>query len=229
VTPIEFCRAGLGRWIASTLTNWSTSLPEDGGGHALAFPSVSGGPAGRSLRGVSIRFSQKRVPAFMDMNSLIVAVAQYLLFLILAAAAVIWLFLPRPDKVGLAMQAVVSLAIAVVLVKLAGAVHADPRPFVVDPSIKPWAHLADNGFPSDHIALAATVAFLVMTYRRGLGAVLLAASIMVGAARMVAHVHHGQDIIAGLLIAVLAVGFAAATWRWVRPRLPRRLDELASA
>ena len=117
----------------------------------------------------------------MDMNSVIVAVARYLIFLILAAAAVIWIFLPRPDRVGLAMQAVVSLAIAVVLVKLAGAVHADPRPFVVDPSIGPlFAHPADNGFASDHTALAATVAFLVMTYRRGLGAVLLAASIMVG-------------------------------------------------
>jgi len=179
---------------------------------------------------VLIRFSQKRVAAFTVMNSLIVAVAQYLLFLILAAAAVIWLFLPRPDKVGLAIQAVVSLAIAVVLVKLAGAVHADPRPFVVDPSIKPlFDHPADNGFPSDHTALAATVALLVMTYRKGLGAVLLAASIILGAARMAAQVHHGQDIVAGLLIAVLAVGIAAATWRWVRPRLPQRLDELASA
>jgi membrane-associated phospholipid phosphatase len=179
---------------------------------------------------VFIRFSQKRVRAFMDMNSVIVAVARYLIFLILAAAAVIWIFLPRPDRVGLAMQAVVSLAIAVVLVKLAGAVQADPRPLVVDPSIRAlFAHPAGNGFPSDHTALAATVAFLVMTYCRGLGAVLLAASIMVGAARMAAHVHHGQDIVAGLWIAVLAVGIAAATWRWVRPRLPQRLDELASA
>jgi undecaprenyl-diphosphatase len=128
------------------------------------------------------------------------------------------------------MQAVVSLAITVVLVKLAGAVHADPRPFVVDPSIKPlFAHPADNGFPSDHTALAATVALLVMTYRKGLGVVLLVASIMLGAARMVAHVHHGQDIVAGLLIAVLAVGMVVARWRWVRPRLPQRLDELASA
>ena len=114
------------------------------------------------------------------------------------------------------MQAVASLAIAVVLVKLARTVHADPRPLDVDPSIRAWfAHHDDNGFPSAHTALAATVAVLVITYRWGLGPVLLAASIMVGAARMVAHVHHGQDIIAGLLIAVLAVGIAAATWRWV--------------
>ena len=46
------------------------------------------------------RFTQKRVSAFMIMDSLIAATAQYLPFLILVAAAVIWLFLPRPDKVG---------------------------------------------------------------------------------------------------------------------------------
>lgn len=128
------------------------------------------------------------------------------------------------------MHAVMSLAIAVVLIKLARAVHADPRSLVVDPSIRAlFAHPADNGFPSDQTALAATVALLVITYRRGFGAALLAASIMVGAARMAAPVHHGEGIVAGLLIAVLAVVIAALTWRWVRPRLPQRLDELASA
>ena len=162
------------------------------------------------------------------MNSLIVAVAQYLLFLILLAAAAIWLFLPRPDQVGLAVQGVVSLVIAVVLIKSAAALHTDPRPFVVDPSIKPlFAHPGDNGFPSDHTALAATVALLVMTYRKWFGAVLLAASILVGAARMAAHVHHGQDIVAGVLIAALAVGIASATWRLARPHLSRRLAEMA--
>ena len=73
------------------------------------------------------------------------------------------------------------MAIAVVLVKLARTVHADPRPLAVDPSIRAlFAHPADNGFPSEHTALAATVAVLVITYRRGLGAVLLATSIMAG-------------------------------------------------
>ena len=163
------------------------------------------------------------------MDSLITLAAQYLVFLILVAAAAVWVFLPRQDKVGLAVQAIVSLAIVVVLIQLAAALHTDPRPFVVDPSIKPlFVHPADNGFPSDHTALGATVALLVMTYRRSLGALLLAASILVGAARMAAHVHHAQDIVAGVLIAALAVGAAAAAWRWVRPRLPRRLSEPAS-
>jgi len=163
-------------------------------------------------------------------NNVIVAVAQYLPFFVVAAATGIWLFLPRTDKVGLAVQAVVSLVIAAVLIKVAAALHTDLRPFVVDPSIKPlFPHPADNGFPSDHTALAATVALLVMIYRRSLGAALLVASIFVGAARVAARVHHGQDIVAGVLIAALAVGIAAATWGWVRPRLPRRLAELVSA
>jgi membrane-associated phospholipid phosphatase len=74
-----------------------------------------------------------------------------------------------------------------------------------------------------------TVALLVMIYRRWLGAVLLATAIVVGAARMAAHVHHVQDIVAGMLIAVVAVGFASAAWRWVGPRMPRRLTEPNSA
>jgi membrane-associated phospholipid phosphatase len=101
---------------------------------------------------------------------------------------------------------------------------------VVDPSIKSlFARPGDNGFPSDHTALGVTVALLVMIYRKWLGAVLLAAAIVVGAARMAAHVHHGQDIVAEVLIAVLAVGIASAAWRWVAPRMPRRLTEPNSA
>jgi len=162
-------------------------------------------------------------------DGLIVAVAQYLPFLIPVVAGIIWLFLPRQDKVGLAVQAVVALVIAVLLIQLAAATHADPRPFVVDPSIRPlFAHPPDNGFPSDHSTLAATVAFLVMIYRRWLGAALLAASVLVGVAQVATHVHRGQDIVAGVLIAVVAVGVTTAAGAWVRPRLPGRLAELAS-
>lgn len=163
------------------------------------------------------------------MDILIVAVAKHLPFLIPVAAGVIWLFLPRRDQVGLAVQAVVALVVAVVLIQIGATIITDPRPFVLDPSIKPlFAHPADNGFPSDHTTLAATVALLVMTHRRMFGAALLAASVLVGAARVTAHVHHGQYIVAGMLIAAVAVGIAVATWWWAQPRLPRRLAEWAS-
>lgn len=164
------------------------------------------------------------------MESLIVVVAQYLLFAIILGAALIWLFLSRQDKVGLAVQGILSLVIAIALIKLAAASYFDARPFVVDPSVKPlFAHPADNGFPSDHAAVGTTVALLVMMYRRWLGVALLAASLLVGVARVAAHVHHAQDIAAGALIAVVAVGIAAAIWGWARLRLPRRLAWMAAA
>jgi len=164
------------------------------------------------------------------MDPLIVAAATYLPVLVPVAAAGIWLTLARNEKVGLAAQALLSLALVAVLIHLAAAVHADPRPFVVDPSLTPlFAHPADNGFPSDHTALSATVALLVMRYRRALGAVLLAASFLAGAARVAAHVHHTQDIVAGVLIAVVTVAVASAVWHWARPRLPGRLAEMAAA
>ncbi|HEX7553831.1 MAG TPA: hypothetical protein VF378_09760 [Geothrix sp.] len=80
------------------------------------------------------------------MDALIVAVSQFLLFLVLLAAAVIWLYLPRTDKVGMAAQAIVAVVIMVVLIKLAAGIYTDPRPFVVDPSIKPlFATLLTTG------------------------------------------------------------------------------------
>ena len=166
------------------------------------------------------------------MDALIVAVSQHLLYFILAAAAVVWFYLPRRDKVGMAAQAIVALVIMVVLIKVAAAIYTDPRPFVVDPSIEPlFAHPADNGFPSDHTALAATVALVVMMYRRWLGAGLLAAGIVLGAARVAAHVHHAPDIALGAdrgsgrgrCFSHLAVGppqSAVAAWLWLRVSRP---------
>lgn len=163
------------------------------------------------------------------MNNLISTFAQYLLFVVLAAATVFWLSLPGRDKVGLAVQAIASLVLVVVLIKVAATLYTDPRPFVADPSIRPlFAHSADNGFPSDHTAVAATVAFLVMIYHRWFGAGLLAASLVLGASRIAAHVHHVPDIVAGVLIAALAVALASVIWRSVRPRLPQRLTQRAS-
>ena len=67
-----------------------------------------------------------------------------------------------------------------------------------------------------------------MIYRRWLGAALLAASVLVGVAQVATHVHRGQDIVAGVLIALVTVGVTTAAWAWIRARLPGRLAELAS-
>ncbi|MEO8830075.1 phosphatase PAP2 family protein [Lapillicoccus sp.] len=127
-------------------------------------------------------------------------------------AAVVWFLLPRPHKRGLAVRAVLALALT------AGLLHDDPRPFAVDPlSPALFRHAADNGFPSDHTAYAAAVSQLVLTVRRRIGLVLFACSVIGGSARVAATVHQ-QDIVAGLLVAVAAVALTALVCSFVDRR-----------
>jgi undecaprenyl-diphosphatase len=147
-------------------------------------------------------------------DSVVVAVAQYAIYLIALGALVVWLLVPRQEKVALAVQAVVTVVVVALLVKLAGMLHTDPRPFVVNPSVHPlFPHPADNGFPSDHTALASGVALLVTVHRRWIGLVLVLISLAIGAARVAAHVHHIEDVVAALVIGVLAALAGVLAWR----------------
>ena len=147
-------------------------------------------------------------------DSLIVIVAQYAIYAVAAGAVLAWLLVSRPAKWTLAAQVVVAVILVAVLVKVAGAVHTDPRPFVQDPSLKPmFPHPPDNGFPSDHTALTFAIAVLVTCYRRLIGVALIVVSLGIGAARVAAHVHHVQDIVAAVIIGAIAAGVALLATR----------------
>ena len=162
------------------------------------------------------------------MDSLTVAVAQYVLFVVAAAALLLWVLAAGRERVVLAVEVVVAALVVAVLVKVAGQLHADPRPFVVDPSVRPlFAHPADNGFPSDHTALASAVALVVLCHRRWLGVVLLALAVAIGVTRVAAHVHHVQDIVAALVIGAVAAFVGVLVGRAVDRRLALRAEESA--
>jgi membrane-associated phospholipid phosphatase len=138
-------------------------------------------------------------------NALVVVVAQDLLFGLALVAGVVWLILDRPGKLRLAVAAVVGLAVLGAGIWIAGRLHVDPRPFVQDPSVHPlFPHPADNGFPSDHAAAAGLLTALVLRYRRWLGILVGIGAVLVAAARVAAHVHHVQDVVAGLLLGFVA-------------------------
>jgi undecaprenyl-diphosphatase len=144
-------------------------------------------------------------------------IAQLGLYAVAVLAVVVWLLVPRPEKVTMAVEMMVGLVAVAILVKLAGAVHTDPRPFVQDRTIHPWfAHPADNGFPSDHTAVGAMASVVVLRHRRTAGLVMLAITMLIAVARVVAHVHHIQDVVAGALIGLVAALAGAVVWRWVR-------------
>jgi len=156
-------------------------------------------------------------------HSVVSVVAQGGLYVVALLAFAVWLTVPRPEKVALAVEMVVGLVVVALLVRVAGAVHTDPRPFVQDPTVHPWfSHPADNGFPSDHTAVGAVTSFVVMRRRRVAGLVLLTITVLIGGARVLAHVHHVEDVMAGGAIGLVAAVVAALAWRAVRGWSPAR-------
>ena len=146
------------------------------------------------------------------MDTLIAWTANYLLWIMLAGAGAVWLF--REDRDGrlrLAGAAVVGLLLTLGLIVVAAHLHNDPRPFVVNPNLHPLiSHSADNGFPSDHATAGGLIATLVWFRHRWFGLLLGLVAVGLAAARVAAHVHHVQDVVAGLALGALAA--TAATF-----------------
>jgi membrane-associated phospholipid phosphatase len=161
--------------------------------------------------------------------------AQYLLYAMVVVLAAVWLFAEnRRGKVELGVAAVLGLVLALIFMYVAKHAHSDPRPFVDNPSIKPFfGHSRDDGFPSDHAVAAGLIAGLALWRHRLIGVVLLLAAIVVAWARVAAHVHHLQDVVAGLLLGGLAAAIAAitvilvgqrASWRTAAPNTQGAAD-----
>jgi undecaprenyl-diphosphatase len=154
-------------------------------------------------------------------DSTIAWLANYLLIGMAAVALITWV--TREDlasKKRSAAVAVIGLVLAVLLLVTAAGLHTDARPFVQNPSLHPLIkHSADNGFPSDHCLAAGLLASVTIGRHRLLGAVLAIAAVVLAAARVAAHVHHLQDVLAGLALGALAgwlgtVLVDKATDRW---------------
>ena len=92
------------------------------------------------------------------------------------------------------------------------------------------AHGVDNGFPSDHTALAAAVAVVVLAWHRRTGALLLVLAALLGTSRVLAGVHHVPDVVAGYavgLVAAVAAVLLARALPW--PRIEARFPTLRRA
>jgi membrane-associated phospholipid phosphatase len=145
------------------------------------------------------------------MNSVIVWVAQDLLFVLAVVVAGLVLAAPYGARWRSAAAGVLSVGVVVVLIAIAAALHTDPRPFVVDRALHPlFAHGTDNGFPSDHSAAAGLLTVLAWRLRAFVGGIVAVCAGLVAAARVIAHVHHVQDVVAGLLLGALASLIAIA-------------------
>jgi len=101
----------------------------------------------------------------------------------------------------------------------------DPRPYVVAHAqpLTPVGH--DNGFPSDHTLLAATLAASIWWIDRRWLAAFAAGTVLVGLGRLGIGAHHTLDVAGSIAIAVVAAVIIARIplpAAWDRVIVPRR-------
>ena len=139
------------------------------------------------------------------MDTMIIFVAQYLIYLIgIFVLLYFFLRLPREELKSIILVYVIGVLVALILVKIAGDIYYNPRPFV-DGNFTPlFPHSSTNGFPSNHTVAAVLIASLLWRYSKRFAGILFIAACLVGIARVLAKVHHVEDIIGGIGIALLA-------------------------
>jgi undecaprenyl-diphosphatase len=155
------------------------------------------------------------------MHTAVIDIAKYGIAVPALLVLIVWLRVNWSRKLRFIVLIIVSGAVAYAGAKLAGHLYYDPRPFVVG-HFKPYfPHSTDNGFVSDHTLLGSVLAFACFRYSHTAGYLAIIAAVLVGSARVVAGVHHIQDVIGALVVAgisVLVVNLIMRHWLHVNDR-----------
>ena len=155
-------------------------------------------------------------------DSLIVFVAQDLFFVLPMFAAIIFFLLSNTERKKYFVSLALGGIFAFILAKTCSHFFFDPRPFVSGHVMPLFPHAPDNGFPSDHTTFGATFAFVSLFYARKWGLVMLPIAVLVGAARVFAHVHSWRDIIGGIAVGLIASIIAVSLTLYVTKQLSTR-------
>lgn len=146
------------------------------------------------------------------MNALISFLAQYLYLLIILVAVVTFFFFE--DKKKFFFFTLSSFALSDGIAMILNKLIMSPRPQIAD-HLTPLIPVAtDNGFPSDHMLLATSVALVVFTKNKKIGTILLFLAIIVGISRVLAHAHHPIDVIGSIVISVCSISVILIAQRW---------------
>lgn len=152
----------------------------------------------------------------------IVFCAKYLIIVIGLFALGYWLTLPRKQKTEVLIMGAITGIVAFILAKTGSAMFVDPRPFVSDGVTPLFAYTADNGFPSDHTLLGMVITMALLSVSRKWAVNIFVLTVIIGASRVLAGVHHPIDIVGSIVFGALG-GVVAI---YITPKI---IDSLASS
>ena len=138
------------------------------------------------------------------MDNITIYCAKYLIVLPVLITGWVLLKQSKSTKVQFAAAVITAGVIALIIDKVSGKLYFDPRPFVSQHTAPLIPHAADNGFPSEHTLLAATLASVLYFYNRRWAALAGLGAVIIGVARIHALVHSPIDIIGSLVIGALS-------------------------
>jgi undecaprenyl-diphosphatase len=142
------------------------------------------------------------------MNETIKIVASYFILIPVIAVLIVFIRLRASERKSFIIYFAIGAVLSLLLAKIGSHFFSDPRPFVVSHVTPLIAHSNDNGFPSDHTLLSAFIGFALYKYSKKLAAALVVIAVLIGGARVLAHVHHVPDILGSFCFA--AIGTAVA-------------------
>jgi undecaprenyl-diphosphatase len=137
------------------------------------------------------------------LDTLSIIGAAYLFIVVAGIAFVYFLRQPRFEQKRLVLSAALTLPLVYVVSKLGALLYNDPRPFVAGRFVPLIPHEPDNGFPSDHVLLCASIAAIIYLSSKRLSLVLWALTLLVGLSRVYTGLHHVADIIGSMLMATV--------------------------
>ena len=149
------------------------------------------------------------------MDTLIIFAAKYLFAIVAVLAIYAWWQLPKELRLRVAIQAILGLSFAAVLVKVAGALVPEARPFVANHFVPLVAQNPDNSFPSDHTTFTMLAAFTILPFARRWGWALASLALIVGLGRIAAGVHWPLDIVGGTVVAAVSAAGAYYVAKWI--------------
>ncbi|HUZ76822.1 MAG TPA: phosphatase PAP2 family protein [Chloroflexota bacterium] len=132
----------------------------------------------------------------------------------------------RPLERTNALAALLASGGALLVNLVVSLIWVRPRPFVSHPGTVHvlLRHTADASFPSDHAAAAFAIAIVLLAEHRRLGALIMAAAVLLSYGRVYVGDHYPTDVLAGAAIGLL-VGLLLLTWLQPLALLLRRLGD----
>lgn len=134
----------------------------------------------------------------------VVFCAVYLLYLEVALAFGLWLFVKEKlVRQGIIIGGVSALVSRVIVTELIRLMYARPRPFTVHVVHQLIEKDTEPSFPSGHASFMFALGFGIYFYNRPLGILFLVLALLTGVARVMAGVHYPFDIFGGAVVGLV--------------------------